>query len=219
MLAVSFLIILSLVTSERESEVHFFVKKATQEQLIQICEQKRKLFRIKNESITLEAPAPEGTVLCEERFESLTGAADTRLQLYTPRDKAGEVLPLYTVMHGGGFICGSSNFDDKYVRLTALNVGCRVMSVDYRLAPEFRFPYQLEECYAAIKWAVSNAEALRIDPSRIMVGGHSAGAGLSVGVCLLARQRKEFTLCGQVLDYPPVDLQGPNLMETIPKGQ
>lgn len=188
------------------------------EKFIAVCEKKRAIFRAKNESIVLDHPAPEGAVLCEEHFEALTGAAKTRLQIYTPKDRVAEVLPLYVVMHGGGFICGSSDFDDKYARLTALNVGCKVISVDYKLAPEYQFPYQLEEGYGAIKWAIANAEALGIDPTRIMVGGHSAGAGLSTGICAMARRRREFTLCGQVLDYPPVDFREPELWEDIPDG-
>lgn len=202
----------------RNGEVSVGLREEAKEKFIAICEKKRAIFREKNASVVLDAPAPEGAVFCEERFESLTGAAKTRLQIYTPVERRKEALPLYTVMHGGGFICGSSDFDDKYARLTALNVGCKVMSVDYKLAPEYQFPYQLEEGYGAIKWAVAHAEDLGIDPARIMVGGHSAGAGLSTGICAMAQRRKEFALCGQVLDYPPVDFREPDLWEDIPDG-
>ncbi len=194
------------------------MEQALYEQALEITLRKRELFDQKNESIVLRNPAPEGSVLHEERWLKLTGAADTRIQIYTAAKNAEKILPLYVCMHGGGFTCGNGDFDDKYCRLTALNVDCKVINVDYRLAPEFQFPYQLEECYGAIKWAVRHAEELRIDPTRIMVGGHSAGAGLSTGLCAMAAQRKEFKLCGQVLDYPPVDFRDPPLWTEIPAG-
>lgn len=186
------------------------------EQVLDITKQKRVLFNKLNESIVLEAPAPEGSVLCEERRIKVTGAADTRILCYVAKERENETLPLYVCMHGGGFICGSGDYDDKYSRLTALNVACRVINVDYRLAPEYQFPYQLEEAYGVILWAIRHAEELHIDPTRILVGGHSAGAGMSTGLCAMAAQRREFALAGQVLDYPPVDFTSPKLWDELP---
>ena len=186
--------------------------------ILEITKKKRKIFRDLNESIVLRNPAPEEAVLHEDLKIEVTGAAPTRIQTYVDRQYADETLPLYVCMHGGGFICGSGDFDDKYCRLTALHVKCRVINIDYKLAPEFRFPYQLTECYETIRWAVRHHEELKIDPDRIMVGGHSAGAGISTGLAAMAADGRDFRLCGQVLDYPPVDFSDAPYWTEVPEG-
>jgi acetyl esterase len=109
-------------------------------------------------------------------------------------------------MHGGGFIMGSAENDDLWCRRVANAVPCLVVNIDYRLAPEHKFPAALEECYDVVRYLHSNAAKLRIDPARIAVGGQSAGANLAAGICLLARDRREFPIVCQVLNYPPLDM-------------
>ncbi len=150
-----------------------------------------------------QARALEGGA--EERMVR-TGTGDTRVLLYRPAGGAAGLLPIFISMHGGGFVMGSAEDDDKWCRRIANEAKCMVVNVDYRLAPENKFPVALEECYDVVRWAHGNAAALGADPARIAVGGHSAGGNLAAAICLLARERGEFSLVCQVLDYPPLDL-------------
>jgi acetyl esterase/lipase len=84
-------------------------------------------------------------------------------------------------------------------------VGCAVVSVEYRLAPEHPFPAPLEDCYAALTWTTAQAATLGIDPHRVAVGGASAGGGLAAGLALLARDRREVAIAFQFLIYPMLD--------------
>jgi acetyl esterase len=98
-------------------------------------------------------------------------------------------------------------------------LGCLVVSIDYRLAPEYRFPVALEESYDVVKWAWEAAAELGIDRSRIALCGHSAGGNLAAGITLLARERREFSVCYQILDYPPLDLtRDPAEKTRVPRG-
>lgn len=135
-----------------------------------------------------------------------TGAGDTRVLVYRPAGQARGPLPVFVSLHGGGFVMGSADDDDVWCRRIADAVGCAVVSVDYRLAPEHKFPVALEECYGVVKWICANAAGLGVDPGRLAVGGHSAGGNLAAGLCLLAKERREFAVVYQVLDYPPLDL-------------
>lgn len=96
----------------------------------------------------------------EERYVTLMeGGAPTRLLLYTPLGASSETLPLHISLHGGAFIHGSADFDDHFCRKTANEGRYRVINVDFRLAPEFRFPYSVEECYRVLVWAAAKASA------------------------------------------------------------
>ncbi len=141
----------------------------------------------------------------EERIVR-TGAGDTRVLLYRPAGQARRPWPVFVSLHGGGFVMGSADDDDVWCRRIADAAGCAVVSVDYRLAPEHKFPVALEECYDVVKWVCAEAAGLGVDPGRMAVGGHSAGGNLAAGLCLLAKERREFSVVYQVLDYPPLDL-------------
>ena len=80
-----------------------------------------------------------------------------------------------------------------------------VVCVNYRLAPEFPYPYGLEDCYASLEWITNNSDKLNIYKERISVGGASAGAGLAAGLCLLNRDRKKFKIKFQLLIYPMIN--------------
>jgi len=107
--------------------------------------------------------------------------------------------------HGGGMIMG-----DRFVGLAQflpwiVELDATVVTVEYRLAPEFPDPYPVEDCYAALVWTAEHAQELGIDPARFIIAGASAGGGLAAGVALLARDRSGPELAGQVLIYPMLD--------------
>ncbi len=104
--------------------------------------------------------------------------------------------------HGGGWVVGDINMTDQPCRMLTNAAGCVTVSVDYRLAPEHRFPAAPEDCYAATKWVADNASALGVDPKRIAVGGTSAGGNLAAAVALMARDRGNLPLAYQLLVYP-----------------
>ncbi|MBP2655287.1 MAG: alpha/beta hydrolase [Firmicutes bacterium] len=132
-----------------------------------------------------------------------TFGQETLVRIYTPVSSG--LLPLVMYMHGGGFVVGDLEYMDGACRLLAQTAGCIVVNVDYCLAPEHKFPEALEECYNALKWIYDNATDFGADAGKIAVAGDSAGANLGAAICLLARERKEFSLVYQVLFYPVVD--------------
>lgn len=114
--------------------------------------------------------------------------------------------PLYVNIHGGGFVKGHFQVDELFCRKMVNKVGCVVIDIDYKLAPEFMFPYALNECYDVIKWAYDHSEEVGIDKTRIVIGGHSAGGNLAAGIALMANESKDFAIACQILDYPSLDL-------------
>lgn len=129
-----------------------------------------------------------------------TPSGPSRIFIIEPHSVHG-ARPLFINFHGGGFVRGHAKRDTVFCAQAAVNLGCTVIDVDYRLAPEHPFPAAANECYGVLAWAFENAEKLDVDPTRIAVGGHSAGANLAAVACLLANEAGEFMPCGQVLDY------------------
>ncbi|MDE2566684.1 MAG: alpha/beta hydrolase [Burkholderiales bacterium] len=132
---------------------------------------------------------------------ALATDAGLPLRLYRP---AAGTLPLLVYFHGGGHVIGDLDTHDVVCRTLALQAGCAVLSVDYRLAPEHRFPAAAEDCIAATRWARAHAAALGIDAARVAVGGDSAGGNLAAVVAIALRDRGE-PLAFQLLIYPAVD--------------
>jgi len=126
------------------------------------------------------------------------------LRVYTP-EKDG-VLPGLLYFHGGGWVVGSLDTHDSICRKLALGIRCVVVSVDYRLAPEHKFPTAAEDAYAATKWVAENAARINCSPERLAVAGDSAGGNLAAVVCLMARDRGGPALKFQLLVYPNTDL-------------
>ena len=108
-------------------------------------------------------------------------------------------------IHGGGFVMGHPVTYHELCSRFAHDVGIVVVSVDYRLAPEHPFPAGLEDCYAALQWVQDHADDLGVDPSRIAIGGDSAGGGLAAALAQLAHDRGEVPVCFQMLVYPMLD--------------
>ena len=126
-------------------------------------------------------------------------AAGVPARLYRPNDRKD--LGLLVYYHGGGWVCGSINTHDDVCRKLAQSMGHAVLSVDYRLAPEFAFPEPLNDCIVALRWAHAHASELGIDASRIAVGGDSAGGNLAAVVANLQPVPLKF----QMLIYPVTD--------------
>lgn len=123
------------------------------------------------------------------------------LHIYAPKDLKG-TAPCLVYFHGGGFAMRAAPQHYKLAQVYAEEARCRVVLVDYSLAP---FPAPAEDCFAAYKWVMQNAHKLHIDPARIAVGGDSAGGALAAAVCLMARDRKCPAPCFQMLVYPVTD--------------
>ncbi|MEU4701681.1 alpha/beta hydrolase [Nonomuraea dietziae] len=132
-------------------------------------------------------------------------APDVRLRVYRPAGSDRSALPCLYWIHGGGMVIGSPEHDDAFVGRFVKEVGCAVVSVDYRLAPEHPDPAPIEDCYAGLLWTAKNAAELGIDSTRIAVGGASAGGGLAAGTVLLARDRGGPDLAFQLLVCPMLD--------------
>lgn len=169
---------------------------------LQMAQRARAAYADSVEKNRNESEWANGTV--QERAVE-TSAGKTRILVYWPRKKQRMDLPVFVNIHGGGFIQGSAGDDEKWCRQISENVGCAVVNVDYHLAPEFPFPVALEECYDVLKWIQSKGTMLGLDPKRMAVGGHSAGGNLTAALCILARERQEFSILYQVLNYPPLD--------------
>lgn len=156
----------------------------------------------------LPMPEPTGAaaavVLDRRVVPGPAGAPDVEVLAYRPA-RGGGPLPCIFHIHGGGYVIGSVDAQEAQHRDMVATLGCMLVTVDYRLAPETVFPGAVEDCYAALSWLFGNAAALGVDPVRIGVMGESAGGGLAAGLALLARDRGEHRLAFQHLIYPMID--------------
>ncbi len=132
------------------------------------------------------------------------GAPEVPVTVYRPAGAKG-ALPCIFHIHGGGYVLGSAASQESAHRPMAAELGCCIVSVDYRLAPETRYPGAVEDCYAALAWLFANAAELKVDPARVGVMGESAGGGLAAALALMVRDRGEFRLAFQHLIYPMID--------------
>ena len=132
-------------------------------------------------------------------------AGELRVRIYTPKDD-DRPRPIFLFVHGGGFVIGSIESRDPQCRLISRDADCIVVSVDYRLAPEAPFPAAPDDCWAALQWCANNAASLGGDPTRIAVGGESAGGNLAAGLALRARDSGGPSLIAQILVYPLTDM-------------
>jgi acetyl esterase len=140
----------------------------------------------------LSAPGPAGTAVPLRLYRGATTAP-------------GDTLPALVYFHGGGWVIGDLDTHDSLCRHLANAARCIVVAVDYRLAPEHKFPAAVEDCFAATLWVAREAVALGIDRERLAVGGDSAGGNLAAVVSLIARDRGAPKLGYQALLYPAVE--------------
>jgi acetyl esterase len=134
-------------------------------------------------------------------------AGSLPLRLYTPLGQGP--FPLMVFFHGSGFVVCSLDTHDGMCRNLCAGTGCVVVSVDYRLAPEAKFPAAPDDCLAATRWAAANAAALDADPGRLLVAGDSAGANLAAVTAIRIRDEGGPRLLGQLLIYPVTDHYDP----------
>ncbi|MGW1060617.1 alpha/beta hydrolase [Micromonospora rubida] len=145
-------------------------------------------------------PAPD-TGDMEIEDHTVRADPDVPVRVYRPHQAQGAIVWL----HGGGLVFGDLNTEHPWATRIAEGAGAVVISVDYRRAPENRFPAALDDAYAVLNWAAEHAAQLGIDPGRIAVGGHSAGAGLAAAVALRARDQQGPPIRFQLLNEPGLD--------------
>jgi acetyl esterase len=130
------------------------------------------------------------------------------LRLYRPLGSPPTaLLPVLVFYHGGGWVIGDLDTHDTLCRELANLTMCAVVAVDYRLAPEQRFPAAVDDCMAATRWVRDHADELRLDASRLAVGGDSAGGNLAAVVAIDARDRGDLPIAFQLLIYPATDMR------------
>ena len=146
-------------------------------------------------------PAPEPVALVENHDVAVHGGS-VAVRVYRP--EAAGPLPLLVYAHGGGFVFCDLESHDGLCRNMANIVGAVVVSVDYRLAPEHRWPTAAEDLYTAVEWAIDRAADFGADAGRVAVGGDSAGGNLAAVTALMARDRRGPDLAAQLLLYPVI---------------
>jgi acetyl esterase len=134
-------------------------------------------------------------------------AGDLAYRLYAPADDTGEHLPGFVFFHGGGMVAGSLDSHDLICAALAQTTGCRLVAVDYRLAPEHKFPAAIEDAIAATRFVSERAASLGIDAARLVVGGDSAGATLAAVVCHDALRNAGPSIAAQCLICPVLDFE------------
>ena len=176
-----------------------FVKKAKLPEIWQLTpDQGREQYQLRVDKLKFSEP-----IFRTENRRIPGPASDLAIRIYTPREiRTTEKLPVLMWFHGGGFVIGSIDTHDSVCRMLANQADCIVVSVDYRLAPESKFPAAVEDCEAALKWVALHAVEFGGDPACIAVGGDSAGANLATVIAILARDAAHPKLVFQLLIYP-----------------
>ena len=151
-----------------------------------------------------ERPTDERIEEIERTIPGPDGASEVPIRIYMPKERS-EPGPGFVNFHGGGFLLGDLEIEHPRCLFMAAEGGAVSVGVDYRLAPENPFPAGVEDCYTALQWVVENAAELKIDPTRIAIGGGSAGGNLTAAVALMARDRGGPDVAFQMLIYPVTD--------------
>jgi acetyl esterase len=150
-------------------------------------------------------PAPPEVALVRD-LQASGPAGPIPLRLYRPMGSSeSALLPVLVYYHGGGWVIGDLDTHDSLCRALCNESGCAVVSVDYRLAPEHRFPAAVNDALAATRWVRAQAAELKLDASRLAVGGDSAGGNLAAVVSIAARDSGDLPITFQLLIYPATD--------------
>jgi acetyl esterase len=150
-----------------------------------------------------EASGPDTPIFRVEDRRIPGPAGTLAVRVYTPRP--GDALPGLVYFHGGGFVLGGLDMNDRPCRMLANQAGCVVVSVDYRLAPEHPYPAAVDDAYGATMFVAGHAPEFGIDPARLGVAGDSAGGNLATVTAIRARDLGGPSLAFQLLVYPQVD--------------
>jgi acetyl esterase/lipase len=151
-------------------------------------------------ALAAAVPAPDTTGM-EVEDRAVPADPEVAVRIYRPHHAQGAVVWL----HGGGFVMGDLDTEHPWAARLADGAGVVVVSVGYRVAPEHRFPAAFDDAYAALAWTAEHAAELGVDPARIAVGGHSAGAGIAAAVALRARDQQGPPIRFQLLNQPELD--------------
>jgi acetyl esterase len=180
-------------------------------------QERRMEIRVLSDTLFATFSEPAGDVHAVD--EHLLAVPGGRIRLRTYRPSAEPGLPIHVLFHGGGWWLGSIDEDvvDATCRERCVGARCVVVCVDYRLAPEHRFPTAVEDCFAALVWSHAHASEIGGDPDTISVGGVSAGANLAAATAIATRDRQGPRLVLQLLEVPPLDLTL-DLARTVPVG-
>lgn len=170
-------------------------------------------------AVKAQAPPIEGVAMTDGKAPGIDGEPDTAFRIYRP-EAASAQPPALVWMHAGGFTLGGIEMDDLMAAQLAKDIGCAVVSVEYRLAPEHPFPAALNDCYTVLNHVAVNGQSMGLAPDRIAIGGASAGGGLAAGLALMARDRGRIEIAHQLLIYPaindkntaPADAQHPDTL-------
>jgi acetyl esterase/lipase len=150
---------------------------------------------------------PDETVSVRDEIIAVSGkdARKLRVRVYLPASGTTSTSTAMVWIHGGGHVMGRPEQDDPLMCRLVESTGCAAVSVDWRHAPEHPYPAAIEDCYEGLLWTARHAAVLGVDADRLVVGGASSGGGLAAGLALLARDRGEAALHGQLLVYPMID--------------
>ncbi len=159
--------------------------------------------RAKMQAMLEASPVPPQEIYRVEDRHIPGPGGQIPIRIYTPSARLPVGVLVY--FHGGGWVLGDLQSHDNLCRAIANSAGCLVVSVDYRLAPEHKFPAAPNDCYAATKWVAANAASFGGIPDKLAVGGDSAGGNLAAAVALMARDAGGPKLAFQLLIYPVAD--------------
>lgn len=151
---------------------------------------------------------PTPGVAAVEDIKIPVSGGEIGIRLYRPAP-AGEKLPALVCFHASGYVFGNLDTIDDFCRLMCVGAQCIVIAVDYRRAPEHKFPGPLEDCYQAVLWISQHTDLLGIDADRLAVGGDSSGGTLATVTAKLAAERGAPRICHQLLWYPGTGSLGP----------
>jgi acetyl esterase/lipase len=177
----------------------------------------RQMFAAVMAMVPKEIPGIDRLDITDRLVPGPQDAPKLAVRVYAPRHHAVPTpgpLPGILYMHAGGFVFGGIDDEHVHAAAMALETDAVVISVEYRLAPEHRYPAAVEDCYAALEWLVAQADELGIDRDRVAVAGTSAGGGLAAAVTLMARDRGGPRITFQMLNVPELDdrLETPSMI-------
>jgi len=196
----------TLNASALDPQVRALLEQASASNAPELCnfpiEKARELYQQNAAVLASEPPTIEKSI-----DRSIAGpGGDLHVRIYWPNTQCNSELPVFLFFHGGGWCLGSRDTHDHICRWLTANSDCIVVSVDYRMGPEHKFPAAVEDAVAATEWVIENAAEIGADPQRIGVGGDSAGGNLAAVVSLIMRDRKVDSLKAQLLIYPATDM-------------
>lgn len=154
--------------------------------------------------LTQQVPLSGRVEIADHTVPGPDGASDIRLRIHRRQGLVGPQPALFW-MHGGGYVLGSPEQDDLRFDRWCQRFDLVGVSVQYRLAPEHPYPAGLDDCYAGLRWVIEQGSTVGIDPSRVGIGGPSAGGGMAAALGLLVRDRAELSIDYQMLIYPMID--------------